>query len=171
MPAGAPELAAERGEQPLRSSISGSSGVPVKPTGSGSEKAAGFAAAASIAVEAGEVEGSAEPGAADLPSPRDGRKVCEIGRPRYDAPRAWRPPPLVEERMVSTRIEINPAIMGGKPVVRGTRIPVETILRELGAGMQIESVLEQHPRLVREDVYAALAFAADYLADDEVVFG
>ena len=46
------------------------------------------------------------------------------------------------------RIEINPEIMGGKPVVRGTRVPVELILRKLGAGMTAEAILADHPRLV-----------------------
>jgi hypothetical protein len=41
--------------------------------------------------------------------------------------------------MAHERIEINPDIMGGKPVIRGTRIPVETILRKLGAGMTVEA--------------------------------
>ena len=45
------------------------------------------------------------------------------------------------------RIEINPEIMGGKPVVRGTRVPVELILRKLGAGMTEEAILADHPRL------------------------
>jgi uncharacterized protein (DUF433 family) len=73
--------------------------------------------------------------------------------------------------MSHDRIEINPEIMGGKPVVRGTRIPVETVLRKLGAGMTADAILADHPRLTREDILAAQAFAADYLADEEVVYG
>jgi uncharacterized protein (DUF433 family) len=73
--------------------------------------------------------------------------------------------------MTYERIEINPDIMGGKPVIRGTRIPVETILRKLGGGMTPEAILADHPRLTREDVLAAQAFAADYLADENLVFG
>lgn len=72
--------------------------------------------------------------------------------------------------MAHPRIEINPDIMGGKPVVRGTRVPVETVLRKLGAGMTVEAVLADHPRLTRDDVMAAQAFAADYLADEELVY-
>ncbi|MCK9914493.1 DUF433 domain-containing protein [Microbacteriaceae bacterium K1510] len=73
--------------------------------------------------------------------------------------------------MTHTRIEINPGIMGGKPVIRGTRVPVETILRKLGAGMSAEAILADHPRLTHEDVLAAQSFAADYLADEDLVYG
>jgi uncharacterized protein (DUF433 family) len=73
--------------------------------------------------------------------------------------------------MAHGRIETNPEIMGGKPVIRGTRIPVETVLRKLGAGMTAEAILADHPRLVREDILAAQAFAADYLADEHLVYG
>jgi uncharacterized protein (DUF433 family) len=73
--------------------------------------------------------------------------------------------------MMHDRIEMNPQIMGGKPVIRGTRIPVETVLRKLGAGLTVEEILADHPRLTREDILASQAFAADYLANEEVVFG
>ena len=69
------------------------------------------------------------------------------------------------------RIELNPNIMGGKPVIRGTRVPVEAILRKLGAGMPESEILADHPHLTVEDIRAAQAFAADYIAEDEVVHG
>jgi uncharacterized protein (DUF433 family) len=69
------------------------------------------------------------------------------------------------------RIEMNPDIMGGKPVIRGTRVPVEMILRKLGAGMTPEAILTEHPRLTVDDLRAAQVFAADYLADEELVYG
>ena len=73
--------------------------------------------------------------------------------------------------MTRHRIEINPEIMGGKPVVRGTRVPVDLILRKLGAGVPEAVILADHPRLTHEDILAAQAFAADYIADEDVVFG
>ena len=73
--------------------------------------------------------------------------------------------------MPHERIEINPEVMGGKPVIRGTRLPVEVILRKLGAGLTTEAILADHPRVVLEDIRAAQAFAADYLADEELVYG
>jgi uncharacterized protein (DUF433 family) len=53
------------------------------------------------------------------------------------------------------RIEKSPDIMDGKPVVRGTRVPVELVLRKLGAGMSPEAILVDHPRLTLEDIHAA----------------
>ena len=73
--------------------------------------------------------------------------------------------------MAHERIEINPEIMGGKPVIRGTRVPVELVLRKLGAGLTAEAIIADHPRLVLDDIRAAEAFAADYLADEELVYG
>jgi uncharacterized protein (DUF433 family) len=71
--------------------------------------------------------------------------------------------------MFHERIEANPDIMNGKPVVRGTRVPVEMVLRKLGAGMSPESILTDHPQLTHDDIQAALAFSADYLADEDIV--
>ena len=68
------------------------------------------------------------------------------------------------------RIEINPNIMFGKPVIKNTRITVEQILRKLSAGMTIDEIISDHPHLKREDILAAQEFAADYLADEEIAF-
>lgn len=65
--------------------------------------------------------------------------------------------------MTTGRIETNPAVMLGKPVIRGTRIPVEVILRKLGEGATEAGLLEAYPRLVRADIQAALSYAADSL--------
>ncbi len=59
------------------------------------------------------------------------------------------------------RIEINPSIMLGKPVIKGTRIPVETILEKLAENIDIDEILADYPRLTREDIHAALAYAAE----------
>jgi uncharacterized protein (DUF433 family) len=56
---------------------------------------------------------------------------------------------------VTKRIEMNPEVMGGKPVIRGTRIPVELILRKLGGGMSPEAIMADHPRLTLDDIRAA----------------
>ena len=69
------------------------------------------------------------------------------------------------------RIEVNPAIMFRKPVIKGTRITVEHILRKLASGMTPEQILEDHPRLAIADIQAAEAFAADCLAREEIAFG
>lgn len=69
------------------------------------------------------------------------------------------------------KIEINPNIMFGKPVIKGTRITVEQILRKLAGGMTVEEIITDHPRLRKEDILAAQEFAADYLADEVIAFG
>ena len=61
---------------------------------------------------------------------------------------------------LTERIEINPAVLVGKPVIKGTRISVEMILEELGAGNSIEELLENYPRLQKEDVLAAIQYSA-----------
>jgi uncharacterized protein (DUF433 family) len=60
-----------------------------------------------------------------------------------------------------TRIAADPAVMLGKPTVRGTRLTVEHLLDELAGGLSVEELLASHPRLTREDIQAALAFAAE----------
>jgi len=66
--------------------------------------------------------------------------------------------------LVMNRIEINPDVMLGKPVNRGTRIPVELILRKLGEGATEADLMDAYPRLTQEDIRAALAYAADAVA-------
>jgi uncharacterized protein (DUF433 family) len=57
------------------------------------------------------------------------------------------------------RIEIDPEVMLGKPVIRGTRITVEIILEKIAAGFSVEDILSDYPRLTRDDVLAAVAYA------------
>lgn len=68
-----------------------------------------------------------------------------------------------------SRIEVNPKIMLGKPVIRGTRIPVELILRKLSEGAGEDDLLDAYPRLTRADIQAALSYAADTLAHEETI--
>lgn len=65
------------------------------------------------------------------------------------------------------RIEIRPDVMLGKPVIRGTRIPVEVILRRRSEGATDGDLLESYPNLSREDIRATVAFAADEIAHFE----
>ena len=71
--------------------------------------------------------------------------------------------------ILAQRIEINPAVMLGKPVIRGTRIPVELIIRKLGEGATEADLLDGYPGLAREDIQAALAYAADSLAHETIL--
>ncbi len=64
------------------------------------------------------------------------------------------------------RIEINPKVMLGKPVIRGTRITVELILRKLSEGAGEKDLLRAYPKLTREDIQAAIRYAADTLAHE-----
>lgn len=63
-------------------------------------------------------------------------------------------------KTISERIEWSADVCNGKPVVRGTRITVQTILSHLSAGDTVEDVIDAFPRLTREDVLACLAYAA-----------
>ena len=71
--------------------------------------------------------------------------------------------------MPQIRIAADPAVMMGKPCIKGTRITVELILRKLGAGRSFADLLEAYPQLTEEDLRAALAFAADYLQYETVL--
>lgn len=66
-------------------------------------------------------------------------------------------------------IEINPKVMLGKPVIRGTRIPVELILRKLGEGATEQDLLDAYPNLKSGDIRAAMTYAAVALAHEEIV--
>jgi uncharacterized protein (DUF433 family) len=70
---------------------------------------------------------------------------------------------------VTDRIEINPRVSLGKPVIRGTRIPVELVLRKLSDGASEADLLDAYPRLTREDIQATIGYAADTLAHEETV--
>lgn len=71
---------------------------------------------------------------------------------------------------MTDRIEINPRVMMGKPVVRGTRITVELLLRKISEGATESDLMDAYPRLQREDIRAAVAYAADAIAHEETIF-
>ena len=68
------------------------------------------------------------------------------------------------------RIDMDPKVMFGKPVIKNTRITVEHVLRKLSGGMTIEEIIADHPHIKRADIFAVQEFAADYMADEEIAF-
>ena len=69
----------------------------------------------------------------------------------------------------NNRIEIKPDIMLGKPVIKGTRIPVELIIRKLGEGASFEDLLDAYPNLKKEDIQAALLYVAEYIGNETLI--
>ena len=67
------------------------------------------------------------------------------------------------------KIEIKPDIMLGKPVIKGTRIPVELIIRKLGEGASFEDLLDAYPNLKKEDIQAALLYVAEYIGNETLI--
>jgi uncharacterized protein (DUF433 family) len=65
-------------------------------------------------------------------------------------------------------IYADPKIMMGKPVFVGTRIPVDLVFEKIAAGESVDQILEAHPRLTREAVLAAFAFASDWLRSETI---
>ena len=64
-------------------------------------------------------------------------------------------------------IERNPEVMLGKPIIKGTRITVELIVRKLASGYTIEQLLAAYPKLNTQQVFAALEYAADIIANKD----
>jgi uncharacterized protein (DUF433 family) len=73
------------------------------------------------------------------------------------------------QTMTTNRIEIDPNVMMGKPVIKGTRIKVELVLRKLAEGATEDDLLDAYPRLEREDIRAAIAYAAETIAHEEII--
>jgi len=67
-----------------------------------------------------------------------------------------------------SRITIDPETLAGKPIIKGTRIPVELILELLANGWTIDELLENYPQLKKEDIIAALKYAAQVLKEERV---
>ena len=72
------------------------------------------------------------------------------------------------EQNLKKRIEINPDMLVGKPVIKGTRIAVEHIMGYLAGGMNQEEILENFPRLTKEDIQAAILYATELVRDLKV---
>jgi uncharacterized protein (DUF433 family) len=68
------------------------------------------------------------------------------------------------------RIELNPMVCHGKPVIKGTRVMVSTILGALSGGDTIEMILEDYPNIGREDIVAALAFASELSQFEDIPY-
>ncbi|MBP6892567.1 DUF433 domain-containing protein [Candidatus Babeliales bacterium] len=71
----------------------------------------------------------------------------------------------METNNLLQRIIIDPKVMVGQPVIKGTRLTVELILGLLGQGVTIEKMLEEYPRLTKEDIFACLLFAQRAISD------
>lgn len=73
----------------------------------------------------------------------------------------------MEEKLLD-RIVVNPKIMVGKPVIKGTRIPVDLILKKLAQNIDVEEILRDYPRLTKDDIKAALMYAESLLENEEI---
>jgi uncharacterized protein (DUF433 family) len=74
----------------------------------------------------------------------------------------------MDEQKLLERITINPAIFGGKPIIRGRRLAVEHVLGMLAAGSTAESILEHYPYLEAEDIRACLVYARRLVGNEQV---
>jgi len=74
----------------------------------------------------------------------------------------------MNDRSLLARINSNPDIFGGKPIIRGMRISVELVLSLLAQGVSIEDILADYPSLTREDIQACLAYARAVIANDSL---
>lgn len=73
------------------------------------------------------------------------------------------------EKKLLSRVVINPKIMVGKPVIKGTRIPVELILKKLAQDIDVKEILEDYPNLTKEDIKAAIMYAESLVENERVL--
>src|SRR5579871_831458 len=66
---------------------------------------------------------------------------------------------MTKQSFYQERIIVDPNILAGKPVVKGTRIPVELVLKRLAQDLDMQTLFEAYPRLTKEDVQACIAYA------------
>ena len=74
----------------------------------------------------------------------------------------------MDDKNILERIEMNPKVMLGKPVIKGTRIPVELLVRMMSQGIPETKILAEYPRLELADIRAALSYAARIVAQEDV---
>ncbi|MBI3036188.1 DUF433 domain-containing protein [Candidatus Woesearchaeota archaeon] len=67
------------------------------------------------------------------------------------------------------RIVVDPKVMAGKPVVKGTRIPVDAILQRIAEGMTIDEILRDYPNITRDDIKAALEYSANVVRGEDII--
>lgn len=67
------------------------------------------------------------------------------------------------------KIEISPDIMLGKPVIKGTRITVELIIKKMSEGMEVNDIIAEYPQVQKDDIMACLAYSADVISKDEIL--
>jgi uncharacterized protein (DUF433 family) len=68
-----------------------------------------------------------------------------------------------------SRIASDPDILLGKPVIKGTRISIEIIIRKMSEGLSIDELLKAYPDITKEDINAALEYSADMLSNEELI--
>ena len=74
----------------------------------------------------------------------------------------------MQHKKLLERITLDPEVMAGKPVIRGTRIPVDLLIELVAQGLSFEEILKDYPQLRREDIQAALLYGARLVRDAEV---
>lgn len=75
----------------------------------------------------------------------------------------------MDTQLYRNKIATDPNIMLGKPIIKGTRITVELLLRKMSEGMSVEELTEAYPHLSKEDVLAALSYSADVISREEML--
>jgi uncharacterized protein (DUF433 family) len=73
------------------------------------------------------------------------------------------------ESALLKRIVVDPKIMAGKPIIKGTRVPVDAIIHRIAQGEEIEDILKDYPRITRQDIKAALEYASSLVRGEDVI--
>jgi uncharacterized protein (DUF433 family) len=98
---------------------------------------------------------------------REREPTSEEQKQRQREPQEEKDTLVTEERLLN-RIVVNPKIMIGKPVIRGTRIPVELILKLESQGLSLNEILKEYPHLKKDGIMAALLYASKVMSREEV---